>query len=126
MTVFNHDAADKARAANPSLTIFDTGQMLEPKPETTVTLIEHPYPGSAPSSVKRKTGVVEFTNEHNQPVLSVVAHPSLTDDDTTLVRIETPVGGRFKIVLNDREIWVGEEEANTNDIDPRAAKEFRA
>jgi hypothetical protein len=41
----------------------------------------------------------------------------VTDDDTTLVRIETPIGGRFKITLNDQEIWVGDADASASTAD---------
>lgn len=108
MTIFDHDAADRARAENPALTVFDTGQVLEPELDFMQVITPHPLPGTSPSSFPRKTGTVTFTNDESAPVLTVGAQPSVTDHDTTLVRIETPGGGRFKIVLNEREIWVGD------------------
>jgi hypothetical protein len=104
MTVFNHDAADKARAENPALTVFDTGQVLEPALETGTY-----SPGDAARTFRsQKTGLVTFTNDESTPVLTVRAQPSLTDDDTTLVLINSTGGGRFKIVVDDHEIWVGD------------------
>jgi hypothetical protein len=105
MTIFDHDAADAARAKNPALTIFDTGQMLEPGLES-----ESYLDTSGPINFNRTrhTGLVEFTNDENAPILVLFAQPSVTDDDTTLLNIQAPTGGRLKIVLDDTEIWVGD------------------
>ena len=97
MSGFNAESAAQSRAENPHLTVFDTGEMLEPHTETEVWYALREV----------KTGTVRFDNEESSDVLSVFAHPSTIEDDTTVVQIDT-YGGRFKIMLNDAELYNGD------------------
>ena len=99
--IFDHDAADAARGKNPQLTVFDTGQVLEPQ-------IDHGQPGW-----------VDFDNDESATVFRASAFPSVTEHDTTLVQIEALGGDRFELVLNDRKVFVGgaEDEPLTPESD---------
>ena len=98
MTRFNQEAAEAARAANPNLTIFDTGEMLEPKLH---------YRGTSTE------GSVDFDNDESATICTVFAHPSTIEDDTTLVQIDTLAGSKFKVMLNDGQIFNGDVEVDT-------------
>ena len=96
----------RARAANPALTVFDTGEMLEPVLEMG-GYSPRATPGVAPVVAMRKTGTVEFTNDESAPVFKVFGHPSTTEEDTTVIQLDIDGPGLFKIVLGDATIWRG-------------------
>jgi hypothetical protein len=100
MSPFNTDAAQAARAANPLLSVFDTGEMLEPKIERTTDTVH-------------KTGTVDFDNDESATICSIFAHPSTSEDDTTLIQIDTLAGGKFKVMLNDGVLFNGDIETKT-------------
>lgn len=77
-------ALQEARTPNTKLTVFDTGEMLEPEATT-------------------EPGVIEFTNDESIPILSVFAHPSSMHDDTVVLTVDTMglVDDKLMIVIND-------------------------
>lgn len=83
------DLAD-ARERNPKLTVFDTGEMLEPVAGVT-------------GMSRDKTGVVEFTNDESIPIVSISAFPSKIHDDTVVVQIDTMalIDEKLMVVVND-------------------------
>ena len=105
MTRFNMEAAQAARYENPSLSIFDTGEILEPAYEYVES--------NSQAGAYRKTGTVDFYDGEGTNIASIFAHPSTIEDDTTLVQIDTPDGGKFKIMLNDGQIFNGDVEVDT-------------
>lgn len=88
------DATERARRENPSLTVFDTGEMLEPHYEF----------GDS------KTGVVEFDDSEGATQLRVFAHPSGVDDDTIVVQIDTLATTKYIIMLNEAVLFSGDPE----------------
>ena len=83
-----------------TLTPYDTGEMLEPKL----------YTVGVTRDDAADFGKVDFDNAEGSTVCTIYAHPSTIDQDTTLVQIDTLTGGRFKIMLNDGELYNGDPE----------------
>lgn len=86
-----------------ALTPYDTGGMLEPKLYVTST-----------SGVTRDNaadfGKVDFDDAEGATICTIFAHPSTIEENTTLVQIDTVGGERFKIMLNDGELYNGHPE----------------
>lgn len=93
---FNFESAAAARAQNPHLTKYDTGEQLEPR-------IAEDIRSGAPVA----SGLVHFDNDESATVFSVEGRPSGTHDETTVVKLETVTGGSFEIILDDRRIFLG-------------------
>jgi hypothetical protein len=96
---FNLEAAQRSRAENPNLTVFDTGEMLEPFTHLDGT--------------GGKIGPVDFDDDESHTVLTVFAHPgslSTDDDDTTVVTINWEGLGKLRINLNDGEVATFDED----------------
>ena len=87
---FDKLAAVAARKANPKLTPYDTGEMLEPKLWV--------FPGEEDTT---RYGNVDFDNDEGGTEFTIYAHPSHIEDDTILIQIETNAAQRIKIVVND-------------------------
>lgn len=106
----------KFREKNPKLTVFDTGELLEPELEFTG--------GGQMLVTPPKTGVVWFTNDESNPVIGVDAHPSQVEDDTIVVNIDTMglAGQRINVIINDSSIAHFDPE--TQDDPMTAAKKF--
>lgn len=88
-----------ARAANPQLTVFDTGEMLEP-------MLHRDGEG-------RPAGPVDFDDDEGHTVLTVFAHPGQLesdDDSTTVVTIDWEGPGKLRINLNDGEVATFDED----------------
>jgi hypothetical protein len=82
---FDLDAAHQERIDNPGLSIFDSGEMLEPK----LT------PGSP--------GQVDF--ETDTPFnLTVMAYPSSVEDDTVVLEIDSNLLSKLRIIVNDGDV----------------------
>ena len=84
----------RSRKENPRLTVFDTGEMLEPALEReTVTGEDR----------ARKTGVVEFTDDSSVPILQLSAFPSQLHDDTVVLQVDTMglADEKLMVVVND-------------------------
>lgn len=105
----------KSRKENPKLTVFDTGELLEPELEES---------RAKATGLTVKTGVVWFTNDESNPVLGIDAHPSQVDDDTIVLNIDTMglAGQRIKIIVNDG--VVAHFDPETEDDPMTAAKKF--
>jgi hypothetical protein len=88
MTLFDPEAAALRRALDPTLTVFDTGEMLEP--------IYHTHAITA-----AKTGLVDFEDSTGELIATVCGHPSSTDDDTIILQIDAPLFQRLKLIIND-------------------------
>lgn len=80
----------RSREKNPNLTVFDTGEMLEP-----ICVVDE--------ATGRKTGAVIFEDDESHPVLVIDAGPSTMHDDTVVVQIDTDglVGDKIMVVIND-------------------------
>jgi quinolinate synthase len=104
MTKFDRYAAEAARKANPSMSIFDTGEMLEPLYEKN----------------GHKNGTIDFDDASGSTVLTVSAYPSAEDDDTVIVQIDSGLFTRLKIVVNDGDLVAIDTEGNatflTNEV----------
>lgn len=98
MTKFDLEAERAARAANPQLTPYDTGSMLQP-----VVYVA----GGEYRKPSEDYGKVDFDDTEGATVATVFAHPSSVEDDTTVVQIDT-TGGRFKVVLNEGVLFNGD------------------
>lgn len=93
---FNIESAMAARAANHDLTVFDTGEMLEPT---------YGYEGiTSEDDAFRKTGLVDFDNDSSETMLTVFAHPSSIEDDTIILNIDSALAQRLRIVVNDGDV----------------------
>lgn len=75
------------------------------------------------------TGVVDFVDSDQVVQFSVFGHPSTVEDDTTVVQIDTPDGGKYKIMLNDGCLFNGDidkptriEEVLAEVLETRAGK----
>lgn len=94
------------------MSIFETGAMLEPF----TTLEQYGPKVSYGAQPRRKTGTVHFDNTKKgagrQTILTVFAHPSIVEENTTLVQIDTIAGGRYKIVLNEAILFNGDVESD--------------
>jgi hypothetical protein len=88
MTKFNKDAAEAARKYSPDLSVFDTGEMLEPFYEKN----------------GHKNGTVDYDDNAGSTVLTMSAYPSSVDDDTVIVQIDSSLFSRLKIVINDGDL----------------------
>jgi hypothetical protein len=108
MNTFNREAAEAARYNDPSLTIFETGEMLEPH-----LALEAPKPnGPLTGAPGPKTGTVDFDDSEGSTVLTMFAHPSTEDDNTVILEIDAPLFSRLKIVVNDGELAALDTEGN--------------
>lgn len=90
MTAFDFATAQSAREQNPRLTVFDTGEVLEP----------HVGPN----------GVVDFDNDESATVVQVSASPSTTIDETTSVTITEFTGALVEVIVGGRVVWFGDAE----------------
>lgn len=92
MTGFDFKAARAARAANPRLTEFDTGEVYEPHLDPRA---EH-------------RGWVDFDSDESATMLRVKATPSDNAPDTIRVEIDSFAGGRIEVVRDNDIVWVGD------------------
>ncbi|MBG6106597.1 hypothetical protein [Frigoribacterium sp. CG_9.8] len=106
MSVLDLEATAAARAANPTLSVFDTGEMLEPT---------YAYGLAEKRDGYWKTGTVDFDNDEGATVFTIFAHPSTIDDDTTLIQIDTLAGDKFRIMLNDGTVYFGNPQREAED-----------
>ncbi|MDF1480327.1 hypothetical protein PYV02_14675 [Leifsonia sp. H3M29-4] len=83
---FDSERAMAARVANPTLTVFDTGEMYEPH-------VHH-----------HNSGAVDFDNDEGTTELTLFVHPSAVDADTLVLNIDSALANRLRIVVNDGEI----------------------
>lgn len=90
MTGFNYDSAREARARNPRLTEFDTGEVLQP--------VLDPRPD--------ERGFVDFDNDESSTVLRLRARPSGTEADTTVLEL-TAFEGRVAIECDGHPVFSG-------------------
>jgi len=97
MTGFDQDTAEKARAENPRLTQFDTGELLEPHVE------EDRRP-----RIPTKSGWVDFDDDGGTTILRVQAFPSRDAEDTTVVSFDCAAGGRVEIQREGTTVWLGD------------------
>lgn len=74
----------------PSLTPFDTGEVLEP----------HTGPN----------GVVDFDNDESATIVQVQATDSKTTDDTTTLQVTGLGGGFIEVIVAGRVVWFGDAE----------------
>lgn len=102
------EATAAARQANPHLTPYDTGEVLIP--------LNWVAPGDQSSRGADDYGKVDFDTNEGQSMLTVLVHPSALDDDTTVVEIDTLASGRFKIVLNDSDLYNGNPDEDNNPV----------
>lgn len=85
-----NDARVNARAANPKLSVFDTGEMLEPQV----------WPDAS--------GKVDFDDDASNTELTLWAHPSLLNEDTAVVQIESNAAERLHLIINGETVFLGE------------------
>jgi hypothetical protein len=96
---FDVESAVAARQANPRLTPYDTGEMLQPELWTSWRSDE----GWGDSPVD-DFGKVDFENDEGGTELTVFAHPSTIEDDVILVQIDSGLARKIKVVLNDADL----------------------
>jgi hypothetical protein len=99
--IFNYDAAATARANNPLLTVFDTGELMEP--------FLHQ---GAETNTRAKTGKVDFDDELGTTIAIVSVYPSATEDATVVINIEASLNQRVAIVFNGGLVGHIETDAN--------------
>lgn len=75
------------RQINPALTVYDTGEMLEPK------------------TWPQAEGKVDFDDNESATIFIVFAHPSSIEDDTIVLNVDTLSSlYNLKIVVNDGDV----------------------
>lgn len=96
MTKFDLEAARANREKFPHLTIFDTGEMLEPK-------LHRDLPNEW-GKKGRKSGPVDFENDSCETELTLYACPSVVKDDTIVLSIDTSLMAELTIIVNDGDL----------------------
>jgi hypothetical protein len=94
MAVFDIEAAIAARRKDPQLTVFDTGEMLQP------------YVWSKGVGA----GKVDFDNDESGTELTLMVYPSAVDDETIVLEIDSALLRSLKIVVNDGTIGTVSED----------------
>ena len=74
----------------PDLSIFDTGEVLEP------------HAG--------RDGTVDFDNDESATILQIKVTDSETVDDTTVVNVDAVGGGFVEVVIAGKSVWFGDGE----------------
>lgn len=82
---FDSDAAAQRRIDDPSLSPYDTGEVLQPVPWASALA----------------WGSVDFDNEEGQTELTLRVYPSGVDDETLVLDIDSGLLRKLKIVVND-------------------------
>lgn len=89
-----------------ALTVFDTGEVLEP----------HVYPD--------QSGWVDFDNDESCTIIKLQVLPSKTDDETTVIKFESFSDGLVALERDGEQVWIGPATADGTTAESRTVADL--